>query len=375
MVINLQLKNSSLIFSIYDKNSKDKRILGILAEIFKEFWLELDYPHQTVPVDIYKVRINNELRADQKKIYILMQDESGNSIGIAVLYINIGETNREACFTNFYIKPEYRRLGYFKELFLESTKHIPEYVKIYKVFFRVDHNQKFPSEMLSLDKKLQELDYKLGVKLAFVNRRSEADLTEHNLNIVSEKARQLKEKAKDNGYSIYFMDNVEDFTHVPFTRQQYVNLEESLVNDMPRDQSTLEDITLSEEDFLKWYKTAEEEKMTYWIYVAVDKTDLPVAMTETRIWSDVPELSYVNDTGVHQAHRGKKLGLTLKYLMLEKLLTDSLSKDKVKKWITFNAKSNSYMIAINDELGYVESSIEHMYELPIANVVKYFSKK
>ena len=374
MVFNLQLKSSSLKFSIYDKKSKDKQILEPLAELFKEFWSELDYPHETVPIDIYKVRIKNVLRTDQEKIYILMQDESGNSIGIAVLYINTGKTNREACFTNFYIRPEYRRQGFFKELFIESTKHIPEYVKIYKVFFRVDQHQRFSSEMLLLDKKIREFGPKIGIKLGFINRRSEVDLTNHDLDIVSAKVRQLTEKAKINGYSIYFMDNVEDFSHVPFTRQQYVELEESLVNDMPRDQSTQEDVTLSEEDFLNWYSTAKEEKMTYWIYIAVDKTHQPVAMTETRIWSDIPEQSYVNDTGVHQSHRGKKLGLTLKYLMLEKLLTDPLSKDKVKKWITFNAKSNSHMIAINDELAYIESSIEHMYELPIANLVKHFAK-
>lgn len=62
--------------------------------------------------------------------------------------------------------------------------------------------------------------------------------------------------------------------------------------------------------------------------------------------------------GVVKKYRGHNIGLTLKYLMLEKLLKDP----QVKYWITENAGSNDHMIRINHKLGYKEWLTAYMYE-------------
>ena len=217
---------------------------------------------------------------------------------------------------------------------------------------------------------MSELSKQLDGKLAFVARRSELDLTKCSLERVSKKAQELESKAKENGYSIIFVDDI-SFPDASFTRAQYVKMLEQLDNDMPRDDLTQEDSVITEEDFLNWFKFDKKGELTEWLYIAVDKDGLPIAMTETRIRSGTPHIANVGDTGVLKEHRGKKLGLTLKYLMLQKLLTDPISKDKVKTWITFNAKSNKHMIAINDELGYVQSSLEHVYEFPIEKLKRF----
>ena len=211
--------------------------------------------------------------------------------------------------------------------------------------------------------------------MAFTGRRSEADLTKQSLKKISESAKELERKVNKNGYSIVFVDDI-GFKNLSFTRKQFVKLIEELGNDMPRDDSDLEDSSITEEDFVNWFVNAEADGMTYWFYIAVNNaTGLPIALTETRIRATNPDLAYVGDTGVKKEHRGKRLGLTLKTKMLERLLTDPISKNKVRYWITFNAKSNNHMISINDQLGYVQSSLEHMWEIPLDKLKNYFLYK
>ncbi len=352
-------------FKIFDPNSPDDKVAYELAILSHELWSNMHYPHQTNSIEFYKRRLALPWKIDQKMIYILIQSSSGESIGYCRLMFNTGKTNKHLCWTDFYIKPEYRRQGYFKALCLESFKQLPNYVKIYQFFFRVDENQKYPNEMTTLDAKLSSLADQLDSKLSFIGRRSEVDLTKHSLNDVSQKAKDLELKANRNGYSIVFVDDIA-FKDLSFTRAQYVKLLEELDNDMPRDNNSQEDSTITEEDFLNMFKFDKKEELTEWLYIAVDnKTGIPIAMTETRIRADLPNIAYVGDTGVKREHRGKKLGLTLKYLMMQRLLSDPISKNKVKFWITHNAYSNKHMIAINDELGYVQSGLEHQYEFRI----------
>lgn len=371
MARNNETNTKNIVFSIVDINSASNKTLIELARLTRALWSEFDYPHETHPLEFYKRYLAFQYRSDQKNIYILMNDKTGKSIGFCKLFVNTGPSNRSVSLTNFYIQPEFRRQGYFKELFLYSTKVVPNYVKIFKFFFRVDDNQKFPKENQSLDKKLSDLSDLIGGKLAFMGRRSEVDLTKHSMEVVSLKAKELKQKAKENGYSIVFVDDI-TFPGLPFTLTQYVKMLERLRNDMPWDDMTPEITVITEEDFLNWFKFDKEGELNEWIYIAVTKDGLPIAMTETRIYSGTPHIANVGETGVLREHRGEKLGLTLKYLMLQRLLSNPMSKDKVKYWITFNAKSNKHMIAINDELGFVQSSLEHTYELPLDKLKEYF---
>lgn len=363
--------DSLFYFSYYDHETTDDRVLNSLSFLLYEYWQELDHPHKTMPVNTYKRRITNFRKSDMKVIYILMEDTEDNAIGFCSYYVNHGKSNKSVSKSFCFIRPEYRQKGYFKILFLESVKYLPKEVKILQFFFRIDSNQKYVEQANSLDQKISSLIPSIDANLAFIGRRSESDITKHNVEDVSRKADDLVKKAHENGYSIVAVDNI-NFTGLSFTRKQFANLLEELDNDMPRDESVQEDHTITEKDFLNWYVNAKEDGMTSWYYVAVDPQGLPIALSETRIWNTNPDLSWVGDTGVKKDHRGKKLGLTLKMLMLRRLLTDPLTKDKVKYWITFNAKSNKHMIAINDTLGYYQSSLEHQWEIPVEKLQEYF---
>jgi GNAT superfamily N-acetyltransferase len=363
------MQSLNLNYTIHEINEKsfDEKLIFEVASLTKLFWSEIDFPYPTFPIDHYIRRLTDQPRSDQRITTILIRNEKLNEpIGFNTIFINIGSNSRNNSFIHFFIHPKYRFKGYGKQLFLESQKIIPDYVKIFTVFFRSDLKQNF-----SLHNKFIELSNKIAIKHSFTGRRSTVYLQNCNLDTISKKALELKMKAGFNGYSLYLVDNI-DFSNVPFSRVQFVKLMQDLINDMPREDSQLEDLILNEKDYMNWYKFDKENKMTYWIYIAVDlKTNMPVAMTETRIWEEVPEISYVNDTGVIKAHRGKQLGLTLKYLMLERLLTHEKTKGKVLYWITFNAGSNKHMISINNELQYIESGITTQYEISIYEFQNY----
>ena len=141
---------------------------------------------------------------------------------------------------------------------------------------------------------------------------------------------------------------------------------------MPRDDSSMDDHSFTEENYVNSFVEAGNPGFKHWIFIAIDnKTNLPIAMTETFLLSSNPDLARVGDTGVKREYRGKKLSLTLKTLMLERLLTDPLTKDKINYWITFNAASNKYILTVNDQLGYVQSSIEHQWEVSVEKLKNY----
>lgn len=365
------LNNNQISFSIFDDQIRDEETLNNLAELRREYWLEINYPYDTYPIDHYKKQIKNQKNSSIRFENILMKDKENNPIGFASLDINTGKVNRSLCSTDYYIRPQYRRQGLFKKLFIQSVKLLPDEVETIQMFFRMDTEQQYPEQKVTFEKKLNDLSNVLDAKLSSIGRRSMSDLTKQNKEMVSKKARELKLKAEENGYSIVFMDNL-TFEGLPFTRAQYVKFFVEIENDMPLDDSIKEDHSLSEEDYVNSFVEIDNPDFHHWIYLALDNTtQLPVAMTETFLLSSYPKRARVGNTGVQRDHRGKKLGLTLKTLMLERLLTDLLTKDKVKYWTTFNLASNKYMLAVNDQLGYVQSSIEHQYEISVKKLQEY----
>lgn len=373
-VFIMQKLNNSLTFVTCNLSTTDSSLLDKLAELTYEYWQEIDWPHPPKPVELIKLTLMAKFRVDQDVVHTLMLNEDGKAIGFSTSHINTSGNNKFLAGIEPFIKHEYRRKNLLASLLSESIKNIPDYVTTLRFFFRVDDTQRYPNEMKSFDLKINELTQELSLKHASTVRRSDAELSKMNLDKISEQAKILAHKAEKNGYTIHFVDNIE-FKGLPFTRKQYVRLLEELDNDMPREESSQQDNQFSEFDFLNWFKYAKEEKLTEWLFIASNKNGEPIGMTETKIRGDIPELAYVGDTGVQRDHRGKRLGLTLKTLMLEKLLTDPISKNKVKYWITYNAFSNNYMISINDQLGYKQTSLEHSYEISKDKLVDYVNSR
>ncbi|HSI92576.1 MAG TPA: GNAT family N-acetyltransferase [Jiangellaceae bacterium] len=97
----------------------------------------------------------------------------------------------------------------------------------------------------------------------------------------------------------------------------------------------------------------------WWCTVAVAPDGTLAGMTDISLAVDNDRSALQGDTIVDTLHRGHRLGLLLKIRNLRALLTD---RPGVRAIWTWNAASNRFMIAVNEQLGYVRAGWGAMYQ-------------
>jgi len=104
----------------------------------------------------------------------------------------------------------------------------------------------------------------------------------------------------------------------------------------------------------------------YAVAAIADATGEMAALTEMAVDPEHPEWAFQQLTAVTRAHRGHRLGLLVKSVMLEWLASAEPAAERVS---TGNAASNEHMIAVNEALGYevTEPGYRH-YELAVGRV-------
>ena len=101
----------------------------------------------------------------------------------------------------------------------------------------------------------------------------------------------------------------------------------------------------------------------YAVAAIADATGEMAAITEIAVDPGHPEWAFQQLTAVTRAHRGHRLGLLVKSVMLDWLAS---AEPRAERVATGNAASNEHMIAVNEALGYevVEPGYRH-YELAV----------
>lgn len=87
-----------------------------------------------------------------------------------------------------------------------------------------------------------------------------------------------------------------------------------------------------------------------------------VGQTVVAIEGERPEVAHQHDTSVVSEHRGHRLGLLLKTEMVRWLVEDHPQVATVDTW---NAESNSHMVAVNELLGYEVIGRELAWQRPL----------
>lgn len=106
----------------------------------------------------------------------------------------------------------------------------------------------------------------------------------------------------------------------------------------------------------------------YLIAALHDATGEMAAITHVEIDPELPEWGYQMITAVIRQHRGHRLGLLLKAAMLEWLAT---AEPLLERIVTWNAASNTHIVAINETLGFeLLDPQTRNYELAVADVLK-----
>ena len=122
------------------------------------------------------------------------------------------------------------------------------------------------------------------------------------------------------------------------------------INDAPRDDLKMEDEVFTV-DRIQAFEAAQAAygRRVYRLIAREKATGEFAGHTMVCVQADRPWLGDQFDTSVLAAHRGHRLGLLLKAGMLQWLFEEEPQLREVQTW---NAKSNSHMIGVNEELGY-----------------------
>jgi len=97
-----------------------------------------------------------------------------------------------------------------------------------------------------------------------------------------------------------------------------------------------------------------------------DETGELAAFSVLLVDPEHPEWGLQGDTGVLRHHRGHRLGMLVKTAMLEWLAT---AEPRLRRIETDNAASNSYMISINEQLGFTVHGMARIHDLPVAAIL------
>lgn len=335
----------------------DPELLRKFVAINHQEEIESDYP---LPVPDLEWIQNYYLAHPfpfSEQSYILVEYES-RSIAYGSISAN-SKINSEMASIFIYVIPEYRGKKLVWLIADKLSGLIPTRIKRLNMAIRSD------SYAPNYDYRQNLINYfqsKFG-QVTFKARRSTSDLDQFNIKDIIKKAEILKKQAIKKGYSFVLIIDRPNFDTLSFSQTEYVRFLESISNDMPREDASFEDINITNEMFQYIYDSLGPLSRTRWQYIAIhDKSKEPAGLTEEIINKTSPVVVYQGDTGVFYKYRGNRLGLTLKYLMLAEILTNELTKT-AKYWTTFNAKSNKYMIDINDELNYKEDAVWFQFEI------------
>lgn len=280
-------------------------------------------------------------------------DSEDHVVGQATIGWNVKYDNLDRGWFIVYIAKEHRRKGIGKSMLRALITEPPEQIK----FIYMGSVQGSDGEIFLRNIK-KENDYQ--------EDRTAVDLTEFDINNVREEAKKLLKKANKNGYRVIQVKDmkVEEFVDL----EEIITVVQQTWNDIPREELTYGDYVLSPKKYKEIYDVEMLHGDTYCSFIAIsEETNKPVAYTNFNMNPLRKHVAWQDDTGVIPEHRGKGLGLMLKYQSLLYLLEET----DTKYWITGTAGSNEHMIKINKTLNHKLWLTELEFELKREEIEKY----
>ena len=297
------------------------------------------------PLEAIKSRITATTPGQWRAIFSAIDDKTGKLVGTGFVGWNKNEPeNAHARWSEVNVLPAHRRRGIGRAL----MRAIVEAVQDQRddiVFFgqtsdRVPAGEKFATAVAAsagLPMRQNQL------VIADVDRASVADWA----------------RIDPKGYRLDRSDN----TIAPEKVKAYLEAANA-INDMPKGDLAFRDQRFTEEqlrDREAWLKKAGFE---WWVLVAIDeKTGAGVGFTEVQLDPRMPYLVWQGGTAVVSAHRGHRLGLWMKAVMLERILRERPDAKYIR---TGNANVNEHMLAINTQIGFRHAWSNTLWQLPLA---------
>ena len=143
---------------------------------------------------------------------------------------------------------------------------------------------------------------------------------------------------------------------------------EAVMNTMPRDDLDVED-QVRDADWVaqREQQQAQSPGERWTIFARERATQRLVGYTQVFFYDDWPGHVDQGDTGVHPDDRGHGLGRWLKAAMIDRIFREKPESFRIR---THNAFSNAPMLAINNELGFVVTAKQSVWEAAVDEVLR-----
>jgi mycothiol synthase len=140
------------------------------------------------------------------------------------------------------------------------------------------------------------------------------------------------------------------------------------MNDAPRDNLKMADWKLTEEQIRERESWFEQTGSEWWLLVALhEATGEGAGFTEVTYDPKISHVIWQQGTAVLDAHRGHRLGMWMKAVMLNRILDE---RPKALFIRTGNANTNAQMLAINTQLGFTPAWSSALWQLTLADARK-----
>ena len=322
--------------------------LVAIARLFQTMTAELLPEEPVRPLDVILTRLRSKA-ANQWNARVRARDAKGNVVGWVGGGRSLNEPeNAHVLWCEVEVHPDHRRKGLGTALFREFVQACegqhPELLFMGMTNDRVAAGGSFLKE--------------IGAQPGLPMKTNQLVLADVDRAQVAEWA-----KLDPPGYRLERIDGVVP----PELMAAYIQASEG-INDMPKGDLKMGDWKLTEEqvrDRENWFKQVGTE---WWLLVAVDETTGEGAgFTDVTYDPKQPWVIWQQGTGVTRAHRGHKLGLWMKAVMLDRILRERPESKLIR---TGNANTNAQMLGINTQLGFTVAWQSMLWQLPIADAKK-----
>ena len=315
-----------------------------LARLFQRMSKEILPEDPERPIDAILPRLRatvpNEWHARARA-----RDAKGNVIAFAGVERSLNDQlNAHVAWTEISVHPDHRRKGLgravFADLVAQSEGQHPELLFMGITNDRVASGEPFLKALgaqAGLPMKTNQL------ALADVDRTQVADWA----------------SLDPAGYRLEGVDDVVPASLVA----PYIQASDG-INDMPKGDLKMGDWKLTEEqirDRESWFK---QTGIQWRLLVAIhEATGEGAGFTDVTYDPKQPWVIWQQGTAVTRGHRGHRLGLWMKAVMLDRILRELPEAKYIR---TGNANTNSQMLGINTQLGFRLAWQSILWQLPIA---------
>ena len=191
-----------------------------------------------------------------------------------------------------------------------------------------------------------------------ISRTSEVAIADIDWPMVAEWSKAPR--ANQHGYTIEFVDGV-----FPIALLADAAMFHHIMQTAPRDDLDVGEVIVGPDFIAELDQHLAASGRTRWTIFVRDADGNCAGGTEVTFDSYDPRVVHQQNTGIDPAHRGIGLAKWAKAAMLERVKLELAS---VSRITTGNAFSNAAMLAINDELGFVVTSVRTEWQLRVASM-------